>query len=336
LQVWVKHVNSRGGVNGHRVRLFVYDDGGDTARHRAQVQDAVEQRRVIGFLQNGETLTGAGSVEYLNAKRVPVVGVPGAEAWALQSPMYFPQGATADTVFEVVMAAPAGLLVPKGKTKVGWVVCVEAQGCADADRIWYRLAPGFGFQVVYRGKASLAQPDYTAECLAARSGGAEILILTLDAASQQRLAAACARQAYRPVFVTGGPIPVNRMKDDPNLEGMVASSTVFPWFQRGTSATEEFQRTMDQFATEVVGPNMALSWAAAKVFEKAATDLPEPPSSQALLRGLWSVKNDTFGGLTQPLTFIENQPSTPRACWWNLVITNRSWVSPDGFKAHCR
>ena len=41
-QLWLKHVNKTGGVNGHSVQLLVYDDGGDPARHRAQVQEAVE------------------------------------------------------------------------------------------------------------------------------------------------------------------------------------------------------------------------------------------------------------------------------------------------------
>ena len=71
-QVWVRYTNEeRGGLNGHRVRLLIYDDGSDPARHQAQVRETVEQKRVIGFLQNGEPITGKGSLEYINSKRIP-------------------------------------------------------------------------------------------------------------------------------------------------------------------------------------------------------------------------------------------------------------------------
>jgi hypothetical protein len=47
------------------------------------------------------------------------------------------------------------------------------------------------------------------------------------------------------------------------------------------------------------------------------------------------VRNDTLGGLTQPLTFLENQPAKPLRCWFNIVITNGAWKALDGFKQHC-
>ena len=46
-QLWVAEANRRGGLSGHEIRLLVYDDGGDSARHRAQVKEAVEQRGVV-------------------------------------------------------------------------------------------------------------------------------------------------------------------------------------------------------------------------------------------------------------------------------------------------
>ena len=89
-QLWVKAINQKGGINGHEVQLIVYDDGGDPARHRAQVQEAIERRHVIAFLQNAELFTGAGSVEYITAKGVPIVGISGGEDWAGVEPDVLP------------------------------------------------------------------------------------------------------------------------------------------------------------------------------------------------------------------------------------------------------
>ena len=81
-QVWVKWVNRTGGLNGHPVHLITYDDAGDPSRHRAQVQEAVEQAHAVAFLTNVETLTGAGSADYITQKHIPVIGTDTATPWA--------------------------------------------------------------------------------------------------------------------------------------------------------------------------------------------------------------------------------------------------------------
>jgi branched-chain amino acid transport system substrate-binding protein len=83
-----------------------------------------------------------------------------------------------------------------------------------------------------------------------------------------------------------------------------------------------------------MGP--ALGWTAGALLEKAGTALGEPPTSEALLAGLWSIKEDTLGGITSPLTFVKNQPPSPKACWFNFELRQRTWVSPDKFTLHCK
>jgi branched-chain amino acid transport system substrate-binding protein len=78
-----------------------------------------------------------------------------------------------------------------------------------------------------------------------------------------------------------------------------------------------------------------MGWVAAKLLEKAAARMSEPPTSEAILKGLWSIKNDDLGGLAYPLTFNENQTATPQSCWFNVAVKKGSWISPDGFKVNC-
>jgi branched-chain amino acid transport system substrate-binding protein len=336
-QLWAKWINQRGGLNGHAVRLIVYDDGGDPARHRSQVQEAVEQRRAIAFLAEASGFTGAGSAEYITSKRVPVIGNEGANQYWYSSPMYFPQASVGNEMIFSGMAGPAQMLVPVGKAKLATLVCAEAQACADADRVWGDSAQSVGFDHVYRAQASLATPDFTAVCLAARNAGAQVILTAMDSSSVGRIAASCARQSYHPVMTTFGVVILDRMKDDPNLADMVASSTVFPYFQSGTPASDEFQEAMRNLGNGLLpGIGVAQGWVAGKLLEKAGANLAEPPTSQSLLKGLWSIKDDTLGGLTLPHTFVENQPAKPQACWFNLRILNQAWVSPDGFKLNCR
>jgi branched-chain amino acid transport system substrate-binding protein len=333
-QVWIKYVNQRGGLNGHEVRGIVYDDGGDPARHLSQAKDAVEHRHVVAFLAMVGALTGKASAEYIASKRVPVVGGDGTE-FLLLTPMHFPQTSTFPHTHYSIL--PALKVMAPGEKKVGTLVCTEAQVCADADRIWSGQTAPEGFEQVYRGKASVAQPDFTAECLSARNAGAEIIVMAMDPNSIQRIAASCARQGYRPRFAALSSVVFDRLKDDPNLEGFSASLQVFPYFQRGTPATDEFQTAMKAFAPgSTINAGQPLGWVAGKLLEKAAAAMPEPPTSEAILEGLWALKGESLGGLTRPLTFVRDKPAPPSNCWFNVTLRNRAWVSPDQYRLNCR
>jgi branched-chain amino acid transport system substrate-binding protein len=336
-QVWVKSVNASGGLNGHPVELTLYDDGGDTARHRAQVQDAIERRNVIAFLANAEVFSGRGSVDYITSKRVPVIGSETASPWFYESPMYFPQASSGDGLVFGGLYLLADTFAPQGKTKLGTLVCVEAQQCADIDRIAGTSAAAIGFKYVYRAKASLGTPDFTAECLAARNAGVEIFLVGMDPNSIQRVAASCARQGFKPVYGTVSHGVTDRFKTDTNLDGMVASTNVFPYFQTGTAATDEFQRVMRTIGANLpTSVSSATGWVAGKLLERASRALPEPPTSAALLEGLWSLEGDDLGGLTQPLTFERDKPPPLVVCWWGTTIAEKAWTSPDKFVRHCR
>lgn len=334
-QLWVKYINAKGGLNGHPVKLAVYDDGGDPARHRAQVQDAVENRKVVAFFVNAEALTGQGSNDYIKSHRVPVVGVDGGWDFPYKNPMYFLQHPSGASQYLTFVLSTAEWLVPAKKTKLAILDCQEAQGCTDTDRIWKERAKALGLDLVYSGRASVAQPDFTAECLAARNAGADAFFILMDGNSVTRVANSCSRQGYKPQYALAGSVVLDRHQTDPNLEGAVSSSTVMPYFRTGTPASDEFQQAFKSFGTGLqYGVGMVLGWASGKLLEKAGAQLTEPPTSESLLRGLWSVKNDTLGGITYPVTFEEGKPPSRQSCWFRIQVKNKAWTSPD-FNQSC-
>ena len=336
-QVWVKYINARGGLNGHAVNLLIYDDGGDPARHRAQVQEAIEKRKIIAFLQNNEALTGRGSLDYVTSERIPVIGGDTGDPWFYESPMYFPQASFTPPLYSATLASTAQQAVPAGKKKLGSLVCVEAEGCPAAERVFTAEAASVGFDYVYKARASLAQPDYTAECLAARNAGVQVLIVYLDPNSITRLGSACRRQSYDVTIAAASILVTDQHRKDKNLDGMYSASFVFPWFQRGTPATDEFQGALKSFGQGMTpGAGPPVGWVSGKLLEKAAANMPEPPTSQAILDGLWSVRDDTLAGLTAPLTFVRDKPAVQIACWFNMTVKNEAWVTPDAYQQHCK
>lgn len=337
LRAWAAQVNARGGLNGRPVNLIVADDGSDPARHQALVQQLVEERGVIAFVYNSAPLSGQASVKYLTDKRVPVVGSELGGQWFYESPMFFPQASSGLALVYNSVAGVAPHVVPQGKTKVAFLNCQEAQYCTDADRIWPQIAGQFGFTVVSRARASLAQPDFSAECLGAKNAGAQVLIMAMDSNSVGRVAASCARADYHPVFSWASTVTLDRHKDDANLEGSVIPVPLEPWFLSNKPVVKEFQDALARYAAGVLPSGSSENgWVAGKLFEKAATGITGKPTSDAVLAGLWNIKGDNLAGFTYPITFTKDQKATQVNCWYTVVIGRGIFTSPDDGQIHCK
>lgn len=339
-QLWARFINERGGLNGQKVRLILYDDGGDPARNRSQVQEAVEKDGAAAFLANTAPLSGEGSVDYITSKRIPVLGSDTGDDFGFyDSPMFFPQAPSRGALLDATIFGIVNQVISQNVTKFAILDCAEPaiRICESMHRKWHEHAKALGYDVVYQARPSLAQPDFTAECLSAKNAGAQIVWMALDPNSVERVAASCARQDYRPIFTTGSAVITDRFKDNPNLEGFVGSMGIFPHFQAGTPSTDEYHAALATFGKGLSnGPPLIIGWVAGKMLEKAAAGTTGPITSQTILRGLWSLRQDTLGGMTMPLTFSENQPASPVACWFEIAVKNHTWVSPDRFNQHCK
>jgi branched-chain amino acid transport system substrate-binding protein len=276
-------------------------------------------------------------MSYIEEKKIPVIGTDTGAQWPARSPNYFIQAAYGKGMVYATISAAARRARALGLSKFGTITCSEISDCATHERYWHQYAAGLGLTSVYKGKASLVQPDFTAECLAARNAGVEFLGITMDQNSVPRLANSCSRQDYRPVYVLLGPLMTAQLTKDPNMEGTIVGSTFFPYVWKDTPGVAEFNEAMKTYAPGTTpGPSEAGGWISGKLFERAAANLGEPPTSAALFQGLWSIKDDTLGGITQPLTFSPGQGTTQNpSCGFDMVLQKGAWVSPDGFQLHC-
>jgi branched-chain amino acid transport system substrate-binding protein len=292
---------------------------------------------VQAFVGDGEPLAGESSVDYITSKGIPMVGNEGGSDWYHKSPMYFPQAPNGDTYWHSMM--PGLAEVTKGKKKFASAACVEAEtACGGADRVWHDegIAKKNGFEPVYRARVSLAQPDYTAECLAAQRAGAEVMVLVLDDTSIGRFANSCGRQRYNPIFAWPLAPAATRHKDDPNLNGGVVLLNFFPWTKGDTPATAEFQAAMKKHFSGTVEPGHAGGWASGKMFEKAALATATPTLASGILEGLYSFRGETLGGLTMPLSFTRGQPAKRVECWGQLIINSGKYVPVNNGEVRCR
>jgi branched-chain amino acid transport system substrate-binding protein len=310
----------------------VADDGADPARALSIARDMVETRGVIAFVGNIEPLSVSGIKGYLEERKVPVVGVDGAIDTWWQSPVFFP--ALGYIVTGII--GGADVAVKAGKPHIGVIYCGEATACTNAYKY---LAEGgaesVGARIVYSAQVSLAQPDFTSECLQARDAKVEAVVAPLDGSSLSRLARSCAQQNFHPQFVSYGLALIDTIQKDANLEGLIGVTTGFPWFS-DDPALGEFRDAMRRYAPRVpLSGASATVWGGGKLLEAGARTLSANPTPQEIIDGVGSLKNETLGGLVAPLNFTRGGLPTRSPCFVPIKLTGGRFTAPDGIRSTC-
>ena len=327
LKAWVGMVNARGGINGHRVELLVADDGNEGTRDLGIAKDFVENRGVVALINYFGAAGGPEAVaSYAEGKGVPIIGGAAFDATFFRHPSMFPQ----ITGHENFYYSNAKAMKDAGMTKVAIVYCTEGAVCKENADAFKKFALQMGLQVVYEAGVSLAQPDFTAECLNARAAGANAFYPQVDGNSVTRLARSCTRQGFQPrLFMTA---PVD--PPDPLVEGAIATLRSFPWFiESGSPALEEYGQAMRTYAPNLTRNSFTTyGWMSGKLLEKAAAHVSTQPTSREILEGLWAIHDETFGGISPAISFAEGKPAPKANCTFYAEVKGGKWVAPRGME----
>lgn len=333
---WVAYINGQGGLNGHPVELSVIDDASDPARNRSQAAFLVEQKKVAAILMSQAPVSGQASVSYLQEKRVPVIGSEGGTPWFTRNSMYFPQMSSDPILVDVTARALADVMKPQNKNKVALFYCVEVQGCSNLAR--ESAFKDAGLDLVYKAGISLAAPDYTPQCLAARNAGAEGLSIAVDPSAVGRIADSCASVGFKPIIGNFTQTTREYHLKNPNLEGQSVGSATALWIDRTNPGVNEMVAAIQKYAPSLKASGGTVGgWLAGKILEKAARTATTM-TSEAILNGLWSIKDDDIGGLASPITYVKDAPNNGLAmklCWWNAQQKDGKWIAPRGPGAKC-
>ena len=78
LEIYVEEINAKGGVNGQKLQLVVYDDGGDANEARTFATRLVEEDKVVAMV--GGTTTGAtlAMIPVFEEAQIPFISLAGA------------------------------------------------------------------------------------------------------------------------------------------------------------------------------------------------------------------------------------------------------------------
>jgi branched-chain amino acid transport system substrate-binding protein len=342
MAAWVQAVNTSGGIACHPVQLYAVDDGGDPAKASALFQQLVREKGVQAIVGLFDPLGFKGIRDSAERLKVPVVGGDGLDfAWN-DSPYLFPAGAG---ILGIVRGAVRQAR-DAGKTNFGLLYCVEAAVCTNVTKVVPPETESAGGKVTYSAAISLTQPDFTAQCQAAKNANVEALGLAMDGASMARVARSCATIGYHPLLVTNGLVLSASNAADPSIrKNMLSSSSpVAPWMPdtQDTPGQREYHAALKKYApqSQPTGNSMA-AWAAGKLLEAAIANLGPVAVGKAItsadvMAGLGKINKETLGGLTPPMTFKPGQKfATPMNCVYFTLLTEKGWTAPRGSKPVC-
>jgi ABC-type branched-subunit amino acid transport system substrate-binding protein len=338
IRVWGQYINANGGVNGHPVEILVGDDGGDPARYISLQQQFAEQKGAIAFLYGTLGFSPNGNNKYLDSKHIFTFGTEGGLDTVYNDPYVLTATPAGHTNADSILLALGDVARPLHKVKFAEFACSDFGLCDNFDNRWSNPSAlkQVGFQLVARGRPSLTQPDYTSQCLAAKQGGAEVVMLALDTASLRRFAGSCARQNYHPIFGTADLLASNSLPVDPNVDGLIVATKMAPWTDPSVAGIAEVTKA---FATYAPGPlptgGNTNGWILGQFFAAAGKNLPDRPTAADVADGLYQIKNDNLQGMTFPITMTRGQTMPKQLCYGVVVIKDRKYSKFPGKALRC-
>lgn len=338
IRVWAQHANATGGVHGHPIEMLVGDDGGDPARFISLQQQFLEQDGVLAFLYSTLGFSPNGNNKYLDAKQIYTFGTDGGLDVAYDNPYVLTPTPAGRTLGDSIMFALSKVAIPQGKTKFASFTCSDIGLCDLYDERWTdpEVLAQTGFTLTARGRPSLTQPDYTAQCLNAKNAGAEVVMAALDTASLRRLAGDCARQDYRPIFGTVDLLALADLPSDPNVDGLIVASRIVPWVDTRVPGIAELHEAFGRYAPgTVISGGMANGWILGEFFAAAGADLPDNPTQADLTEGIFSIKDENLSGMTYPITLTRGQPDERELCFGIVQIKDRKYSQFPGPSLYC-
>ena len=331
-QVVGRHINDTGGLNGHPVKMLVADAAGDPSRALSIVRDMVENKGVVAFMGNLWVLSASGARSYLEQKKIPAIGGDVSTALWFQSPMFFPQASS----FPTMAVGSVKTMADLGHKKIALAYCAEVEACKIYHDEGTGRAASVGAQIVYTAQVSLAQPDYTAECLQAQRSGAQALMLGVDSTALSRFARSCFQQGFKVPIVTASLATIASTTKDPNLDGLRSPVGTFPFVANDLPAEREYAAAIARYAPtiEQSGSTSAV-WVSGALLREVSKALPDTVTSADFLKELYRIKNNTLGGIAPPLTFNEGKPAPDVTCYFIQQIVGGKFTAPQGSKQTC-
>jgi branched-chain amino acid transport system substrate-binding protein len=337
LDAWAKQVNASGGILKHKVQIIYKDDDSNPGTSLTDVEQLISDK-VLMIYDSGQDSSWS---TYAKQHHVPVFSTGSGEP-DLTNTDFYSTGQTLDALFIAVVKAAQDAKVKNLAT----FYCAEATVCQEGVFTLEADGKKLGTPVVYSASISASSPNYTAQCLAARQAGTQILYIADAITVDEAAANDCRLQGWyvpieidgedlAPSFASASGIEENSIFTLTNPAIVVPTSpikamtAVFNKYEPGMTKSPNY----NEIELEV--------YAAGVLFNEAFVD--GAPSTHGALTtttvydGLYSkaIQGTTLGGLAPPLYFTRGKPNLVDCYFPPVRLSGGKWGLPYGTKATC-
>ena len=332
-KAWLAQINAHGGINGHPVKLVIDDDNGSAAVASQDVESMVQQDHVIALV--GVQSPEIPYLSYLEQQNVPALGGTLVTGSYVPYTNFYTAGATAPLITDPINFASLKAVHAKS---FGVMACAESPACADAAIPLKTAAPKAGYKYVGVETVSASAPNYSAQCLAFKSAGAQAVVLFTAGAESARVATDCAAQGYDPHYIL--PDFDHTVPTVKGFEGVLSATLTVPWFFDSTPAEKAFQKVIRPKVTSTsstsvdYGPTSMLTWAAFELFQTAATAATSKGATLTSASLVAAIKaltpsETTLGGLVGTTNYNASSSTQQNGCFWILELKSHKWTAPS-------
>lgn len=336
-KAWVKWTNANGGINGHPVELHVANDPGNPGVALNKVKGLVD-KGIVALAEN-DASNSAAWASYIKSTGIPVFSttnggplgeVPTAFS-TLTSLQYFPT--------EVATAAKK-----VGASKLAVLYCSELANCKQSVAAIKGAAGQTGIDVPFSAPILSTAPNYTAQCLEAKSAGADSLFVSaISSAAALRVMQNCAQQGYTPHLISASGAYSRSFAGAPGTDGMIAGQSTVPFFEDDFPVIKTMNAAFDKYApglreSKDYGDPSVWQWTSGMLIAEAAkagdVGKGKPLTAPALLAGVYALGSTDLQGMTPKLTFVKDQPQSNK-CWFYAAIKDGKFDMPYGRTPAC-
>jgi branched-chain amino acid transport system substrate-binding protein len=345
IPAWQQYINSKGGLNGHPVKVDIRDVQSNPATAQTEEESLLQEHPIAWFVDSSAT-EGA-QASFLRQSHIPIIGAGYApQLWGGQMaslglncssatnsplPCALPNAFTVTTTFGAVLDQAAVVAKAEGATKMIDVVCAEIDACSSADPELKATAKKIGIADAGLVKVSSSAPSYTSQCVQFIQEKIDWIELSVQDAAAAQMIKDCQDQGYTGSFgvLTGSVCCSLLAMQNVKLGGGIEA---FPWWV-DNPPVQQYRAAMAAANVPAVDWETSQStgaWTALQMFAAAQAHLSANPTAAEALANMYTLKNQTLGGLIPPITFTQGQTASPRNCFWPYLYQNGKISNPLG------
>ncbi len=338
LRSWIDWQNAHNGINGHPIQLTVKQDPGNPGVARTEVQSLVSDH--VTALIDGDGADDAGWASYIVTQPQVSLYINGFDSEAMASSTH--QFST--TVSQYYLPDEIMLAAKKvGGHKMAVLYCAETPACSQTVAPLKTVGNSLGIPVVFDASILSSAPNYTAQCLAARAAGADVMFIADGPAPTLAAASSCAQQGYTPHQVSDEAAYGQQMAGQPGWNGFLGTQDNIPFYTTSTPGSKTMHDAMMQYEPSVLTDRQysvgeVLEWTTGLLIaagaEQGGVGTTNPMTGQALTAGVYALHSTNLGGMTPTLTFVQGQPQENH-CWFWAGIQSGKFNLPFGETTTC-